>query len=471
MALGCLVAVVAMSVVRPPARPNIVLITIDTLRPDRLSAYGYDRHRTPHLDRLAAEGTLFENAFCDVTWTTPSMASVMTGRYATGHGFRTPFQTLRADATTLAELLRAHGFRTAAVIGSLPLHSIFGLSQGFALYDEDFSEPLMNVEARTGTNQLTGVDDAFRARQTFLDEKARTAGYRPDSAVSDRVIRWLQTSRREPFFLWIHYYGPHEKLTAATDVSEQHRLQVSQYDADVLIADTQVGRVLETLDALDLTARTAVVLHADHGQSLLEHSYFGHGRYLYDTVARVPLIVRWPGRVAAGQRVQRLVRNIDIFPTILEIAGVPAPAADGASLLAAADGDRGGGTYIETYLSTTWLFADVDASVPGGRVGIRRLAYRTLHWKYVVNDPVMLFDRPDSPVPEALRRRYYSEELYDVDADSAETVNVLPAHPEIADALRSAVQTQQASTATKTAPMALDDSVRARLRELGYLAD
>src|SRR5262249_29969448 len=119
---------------RAPSRRDVLLITVDPLRPDHRSAYGYTKHRTPNFDRLAQEGVLFENAFCDVTWTTPSMASVMTGRYATVHGLRTSYQRLSADATTLAEVLHANGKQTAAILGSFPVAAGFALDHSLQLY-------------------------------------------------------------------------------------------------------------------------------------------------------------------------------------------------------------------------------------------------------------------------------------------------------------------------------------------------
>src|SRR5204863_2192860 len=126
----------------PPRRANIVLITVDTLRPDHLSCYGYGAIVTPAIDRLAGEGVLFENAFADVTWTTPSMASVMTGLYAPHHGLRTSYERLAPERKTIAEYLRTNGFETAAIIGSFPLDAIFGLNQGFRAYDDHFTAPL-----------------------------------------------------------------------------------------------------------------------------------------------------------------------------------------------------------------------------------------------------------------------------------------------------------------------------------------
>jgi arylsulfatase A-like enzyme len=461
---------------RPSERPNIVLITVDTLRPDRLSSYGYAKGETPNMDRLAREGVLFENAFCDVTWTTSSMASVMTGRYATRHGFRSSHQRLAPGTTTLAGVLHAAGLQTAAIVGSFPLDSMFGLDQGFDLYDDTFTAPLMSLrqaeEATKVPDRGVGGHTEMRA---FLREKAAHDAYRTDREVSDRAISWLRAERREPFFLWVHYFGPHEKPHAVDNYFQEVRLQLDEYDTDVATADAQVGRVLVTLDDLGLARRTAVILHADHGQSLAEHNFVGHGRYVYDVIQRVPLLMRLPGRLPAGRRASQLVRNIDLLPTVLALTGVALSIpVDGKSLLPLVDGSVAGGaaeTYVETYQSANWKFADVIDSQHDVRLGFRRLGIRTLEWKFIVNDPIP-FENMDDPPPvtDEMRRRYYSAELYDLRADPGETTNVITAHPDLATLFLKKVWAYQ-SVDSSSEPMRLDDTMREKLKSLGYLAD
>ncbi len=459
-----------------PRPQNVVLITIDTMRPDRISAYGYRKHETPNLDRLAREGTLFENAFCDVTWTTPSMASVMTGLYATRHGLRSSFQKLDAGALTLAEILRAEGRQTAAIIASYPLHSVFGLNQGFDLYDEQFSAPLM-LDASIEFGPPPPVappaappSDDTEAMGWFLMNKAQGDAYRSDAEVSDRAITWLRTERRGPFFLWIHYFGPHEKptgLTGLANIAKEQEIQVAAYDPDVAIVDAEIGRVLATLDALGLADDSVLIVHADHGQSLTEHGYFGHGRNVFDPTARIPLLVRAPDRVPPGRRDPLIARNVDILPTILALLQVQnPPRVDGIDLFAPRPQGEPS-TYIETYLSATWLFSEmVD---PQRRVGFRRLALRTAQWKFVINDPIPFMDRPAEPLDEQIRRRNYQVALYDLTADPAETRNRLGDHPALGEQFRQQIFDLQTVGATKSEPIELDEATRDKLKALGYL--
>lgn len=468
---------------RPQPRTNVILITIDTMRPDRISAYGYRNHETPVLDRLAAEGTLFENAFCDVTWTTPSMVSVMTGTYATRHGFRSSFQTLTRDAVTMADVLHDRGMHTAAIIASYPLHSIFGLNQGFDLYDESFNSPLaLKEEVQFGPLPASSPvpappsNDAAAVRW-FLMEKAEHDAYRRDPEVSDRAIAWLRSERADPFFLWIHYFGPHEKPTGLIGLENQaadRELQIAAYDPDVVEVDTQIGRVLATVRELGLDANTAVVVHADHAQSIREHDYFGHGRNVFDPTAHIPLIMRLPGRIPAGRRDGTLARNVDILPTLLELLGVPRPPRlDGRDLFGSVP-SADPSVYIETYLSATRLFADVIDPQTDTRLGYRRLAVRTERWKYVINDPIPFVDSVDpspAPIDEPTRQKFYSAALYDLRADPGERRNVITEHADVVKTLHEELFRLHATPPTGAVAMPMGDETREKLKALGYLAE
>ncbi|MEO7438765.1 MAG: sulfatase [Candidatus Binatia bacterium] len=462
-----------------PRRENVILITIDTMRPDRISAYGYQKHQTPNLDRLAKEGTLFENAFCDVTWTTQSMASVMTGMYATRHGLRSSFQTLKPEAETLAEIVRDQGWDTAAIIASYPLHSLFGLNQGFKLYDENFTTALtLDERVEFGPQpafegmEVPASDDA-EAMRWFLMLKSQREAYRPDDQVSDRAIAWLRNAHKDPFFLWIHYFGPHEKPTGLVGLghaAEERQIQLAAYDPDVVTVDREIGRVLDALDDLWLTRNTVVIVHADHGQSLMEHDYFGHGQHVFDATAHIPLIVRAPGLVQLGKRDARLARNVDILPTVLGLLGVPNPIAGDGTNLFMADPKPDAAAYIETYLSATRLFADVIDPATDARLGFRRMAMRTSRWKLVINDPIPLIDEPDGPVPDDLRRLYYKAELYDLTTDPEETIDRILEQPALAEELRLAIWREQATEPTGSDDMPMNSTTRERLKALGYLA-
>ncbi|HEY2388150.1 MAG TPA: sulfatase [Candidatus Binatia bacterium] len=461
-------------------RPNVVLITVDTLRPDHLSCYGYGAIATPAIDRLASEGALFENAFADVTWTTASMASVMTGLYAPHHGIRTSYQRLSPERKTLAEYLGSQGFETAAIIGSFPLDAIFGLNQGFRTYDDRFTAPLsIDPEHPPAPGSaIEHVPSRFSADQkamnAFLTRKVEHDAYRPDDQVTDAAIDWLAAHRREPFFLWVHYFGPHEKPQPTPDYMEERRRQLAAYDPDIVVADREVGRLLDALRAAGIDDHTAVILHADHGQSLTEHGYFGHGRFIFDATQHVPLIVRPPRPLSRPLRVDHMVRNVDIMPTVLELVGAKADAGiDGASLVGALRGEAlqtPEETYVETYLSSNRLFADVIDVAKDTRLGFRRVGFRTRQWKLVMNDPVPFGDVADpEPIDPDTRRHYYHEELYDLATDPAEEHDVIRDHPDVAIALRRRVWLAQPKPTDVKAAVPIAPTTRERLKSLGYV--
>lgn len=496
-----LLAMTCSSCDRRTLATNVILITIDTLRPDRLSAYGYDGHVTTNFDRLAREGMLFEKAFVDVTWTTPSMASVMTGRYAPHHGLRSSNQRLGSEAQTIAEQLHGQGVATAAIVASYPLDSIYGLDQGFDLYDDTFSLP---VEPAAGTGSPVGadaqhapptplVDQAAKSREdrkaletiarrrtdsqretgAFMAAKAKNDAYRPDRELSDRAIEWLRAAPRKPFFLWLHYFGPHEKPQPGDSYAEWVRIWREQYDPDVLETDRQLGRLLDLLDELGLADQTAIILHADHAQSLTEHGYFGHGMNVYDATQHIPLLMRLPGKLRAGERVGRIVQNVDVFPTILALMGIDySGPMDGRSLLSASEDKAAADeiAYVETYLPASLLFGEIRNADGKVELGYRKLGVRTPKWKFVVNDPSPLSDVDDSPeVTQEIRAKFYSEELYDLEADPGETTNVIRSHRDVASRLLAEVGRRQSIAPVASEDFRLDDASRDRLRSLGYI--
>jgi arylsulfatase A-like enzyme/Tfp pilus assembly protein PilF len=305
---------------RPKAHRNLVLITLDTTRADHLGAWGWRFARTPNLDALARRGTRF--AACDTAApiTLPSHASLLTGLYPPRHGVRDNGTfALAPRVETLAERLAAAGYDTAAVVSAVVLARRHGLDQGFRVYDDDL-----------GSGYAAGTTVAERtAEHTNAAAAAALAGL------------------RAPFFLWVHYYDPHEEYrppTRFTDLPGPHRL----YDGEIAFMDEQVGELLKRLPA-----DTDVVAVGDHGEMLGEHGEASHGLLLFRGARRVPLIVAGPG-VPAGVVHEGLVRTVDVAPTLLRLAGLPAPsgaaALDGKSLLPLPPAGDGHESYSESFL-------------------------------------------------------------------------------------------------------------------------
>lgn len=280
---------------------GVVVITLDTTRADRLSPYGFMNVSLPSLERLAREGVLFDQATTVAPLTLPAHTSLFTGLLPPNHGVRDNSDAPLANTqTTLAEILRGRGFRTGAFVGSVVLDRDRGLQQGF--------------------EQYRGVDGAGGGGPETRQRRA--------DAVMNDAIGWLDTIGEAPFLLWTHLYDAHRPY----DPPEPYRSIYGHnlYVGEIAFADSQVGRLLDALDARHLLDRTVVVVTADHGEALGDHGERDHGIFVYDDVLRVPLIIRAPG--LRPSRIGEVVRLTDILPTVLGLLRVPSPDVDGVNL-------------------------------------------------------------------------------------------------------------------------------------------
>jgi choline-sulfatase len=286
-----------------PAATNLLLITIDTLRADRLGAYGYARARTPNLDALAQAGAAFDRAYAASPVTLPSHASLLTGRYPPGHGSRDNGMRVSADMPTVATALQARGLKTAAFVAAFPLDQQFGLNRGFEVY---------------GDRIPRGPD-------------GRIANERPASQVADDAIAWLKQVAPSAFFLWVHFFEPH----APYGDQSSGRSTGERYDDEIATVDREVGRLLAALGPA--RPDTIVVATGDHGEAFGEHGEYAHSIFVYDTTLRVPLIVSGPG-VRAATRVADPVTLADVAPTVMRLLGGTMKDVDGVDLSAALGG-------------------------------------------------------------------------------------------------------------------------------------
>jgi len=297
LALSCTREAPAPERARPDfSQHNLLVVTIDTLRPDRLGCYGYREAQTPHLDRLAAEGARFAHCYASAPLTLPSHAALFTGRYPFAVNVRNNGTYFLRDAeVTLAELFRQRGFATSATVAAYVLSSKFGLAQGFDAYDD-----------------ALGSGDLLR---TFTSEI-------PAAEVFRRFRRWLDRRGRGRFFAWVHFYDPHLPYAPPGEWAE--RFAADPYSGEVAYVDAHVGRILDELEARGLAARTLVVATSDHGEAFGEHGEEGHGVFCYEENIRVPLIIRGSS-VAAGTVVDERVQLVDLMPTLLELYGIAPP--------------------------------------------------------------------------------------------------------------------------------------------------
>lgn len=292
-----------------PAPPSVVIITLDTTRADRLSPYGFMNVSLPHLERLAGEGVVFDQATSVAPMTLPAHASLFTGSLPPRHGVRDNADpALAGTHTTLAEVLKTRGFRTGAFVGSVVLDADRGLKQGFDEYG-DVPAPSKNSPA---------------ARQRRAD------------AVVDDALRWMKQVAGSPYFLWVHLYDAHLPYEPPEPYASLYGH--NPYVGEIAFADSQIGRLLAAIDARAATEQTILVVAGDHGESLGDHGEQDHGVFIYESVLRVPLIVRAPA--IPPRRVGAVVRITDVMPTVLDLLGFPAPRTDGVSLVTLLTGAR-----------------------------------------------------------------------------------------------------------------------------------
>lgn len=341
----------------PPSRPNIVLILVDTLRADHVGCYGYSRPTTPWIDRLASRGERFAEALAQAPYTKASVASLFTGLFPCVHGALGPSDPIAEGAQSLAAALRGAGYVTRGYYLNSNVHALFGFDRGFDSYVHPGDEYLRSH----------GMDpsDPSRIPVSALD----------DRAIADELERLLATPPRSPFFLYLHFVGPHDPYAPPRDAPRSFvqesltpgaarffedklssneasgntlsamqyglvdvdaatlRQMVELYDTEIAFTDAQIGRVLAAFDRARLTEHTLFIVTADHGEEFRDHGGLGHGRTQYRELLHVPLVMAGPG-VASGV-VEEPVRLIDVMPTLLELAGTePANVLDGESFAA-----------------------------------------------------------------------------------------------------------------------------------------
>jgi arylsulfatase A-like enzyme/Flp pilus assembly protein TadD len=307
------------------SKPNLVLITLDSTRADRMGFLGAKGALTPNLDRLAGESIVFEHAYAQAPGSVVSHATILSGAYPQSTGMSEIGGTLSSSLLYLPEQLKTQGYRTAAFVGSIDLDPWNGLAQGFdrGFHSYDAGFRLANVGTGASPVQATRSSAANRGQRSSLTQR------RPDQVVTSAAA-WLTRSAQAPFFVWIQI-DPHSAATS--------------YDAGIAAADTAIGKLLAVLHQQKLDATTAVVVAASQGESLGAHGEETHGIFLYDETIHVPLVVRLPEAHPAAKRVPAKVRLVDIAPTLLEIAAIPVPSQmQGQSLLRIAKSRSSGGS-------------------------------------------------------------------------------------------------------------------------------
>jgi len=385
---------------------SVVLITLDTTNRDALGCYGQALPLTPHLDRLAASGIVFEQARAVAPLTLPSHTSMLTGLVPLRHGVRdNGLLPVPAGADTLAERLSAAGFQTGAFVSAVVLAAPYGLDQGFDVYD-----------APSGSRAASPTAHMLE---------------RPATETVRAALAWLRTrDRRRPFFLWVHGFEPHGPYEPPREFLE--RARGDPYLGEVAALDQAVGELLQALEAEHGLERTVVVVSGDHGEGLGDHGERTHSVLVYEKMIGVPLLVRLPGGARAGERVAAPVSVVDVTPTVLDALGLAVPAGlDGVSLLT----ERPQGSYVESYngyLNYGW------SPLAGWIEGPSKYLHGT------------------------------EPELYDLASDPGETRNLLGARSEDVARARAALERLAALPRLEASVGSLDESLAADVQALGY---
>jgi arylsulfatase A-like enzyme len=461
-------------------RPNVLLITIDTLRADHVGCYGSRTARTPAMDALAREGVVVETAISPIPLTGPSHTTLLTGLYPARHGvtLNQPIP-LKAGVRTLPEILASQGYATAAFVSGITLKDqVSTLPERFQLYDADFSR-IPFVPELLLSNSLARL---------ALRETGQPSGWfeRKAERTVEAASRWLRSrgDGGEPFFLWVHLYDPHgpytppppfDRVDGSLDGGRTHgdwygvpveergeiladprelRVLRALYAGEVSYADQQVGRLLATLRSLGLMERTLTVLTSDHGESLTEHGYyFDHSVALYEPDLRVPLLLRLPGRKWAGSRIQRLAGLTDVTPTVLDLLGLPIPRRlDGSPLLRdLATAAKAGPAPVPAVVSAVF-----QGEIAGAK---KLLALRTREHKYIRVSP---WWGDHLLIPGR-------EELYDLVRDPGEEHDLAAREPALLSRYRALAEPYWRGWLVPTRAGERSREGEKELRALGYL--
>ena len=369
---------------RTKKRPNLLVITIDTLRADHLGTYGCSRPTSPNLDAFAAKSVVFEQAQSSSSWTLPSLASLMTSLLPSTHHCETDTAILCPSYTTLAEILRDSGYDTAIVASHYFLNAGHGLQQGFTRVDTRILQDDLSITSPKVTDR--GID--------WLTDKA---------GANDGV----------PWFLWLHYFDPHAPYLRHEGISETFGTEndIDLYDGEIAFTDQHLGRLFETFERLGFAQDTIVVVVADHGEEFMEHGESKHGYDLHEEVVHVPLILRVPG--TAPRRVGATIPTVDVLPTLLELCGLKAGAdIEGRSLTGILRGDPGADADRDAPSELRWKFGSDCTSLRRGP------------WKYI----------------DQKKHDQQSMMLFDHSADPKETTNLLGSQSGVVTELRSTLR-------------------------------
>ncbi len=462
-------------------KPNIIMVVLDTLRPDHLSCYGYPKRTSPNLGQIAAEGALFTRCFSVAPWTLPSHASMFTGTYVSQHGLERGDEKLSQEMTTLAELLQREGYLTAGFSSNIWVSELTGLSRGFEYFRNAKKIPYQDVKK---LNLLQKVIKEIYLRYFF---KRYDFGAREINTMLTRFFRRVWR-RDRPFFLFINYLETHlqykpparyqsfflngEQRRRAKEINQDAakfnvgavsmsdddlEILAGLYDAEIRYVDARLGELLAILRRLRILDNTLLIVTSDHGENLGDHGLMDHQYSLHDTLIHVPLIVRYPEVFHPGSVIERPVQTVDFLPTVagllgLEDGALPDAQMQGKSFLHDVNGEVERDVFAEYLTPRTQVLERVAPQQEWARLGASLRAIRTERFKFIAASDG-------------------NDKLYDLKNDPGENDNVLSFFPEIAEKLGQRLSAWvEAIQQTSTRPrFELQEDTRRVLEGLGYI--
>ncbi len=424
---------------------NLLLITIDTVRADRLGCYGYPKKTSPNIDKLSENAVLFENAISQSAVTPVSHASIMTGLLPQNHKLRSLHggvnYELKPGQLTLAEIMKLNEYRTGGFVSAFPVTHHYGLHQGFDEWDQQF-------ENNDGKGLIT-------------DKKIVNTGnaQRRADVTASRTLNWMELNAQQPFFIWTHFFDVHDTvLKPPKEYLEQFPFALLDkintlrvlYDCELAFMDAEIGRILKQLEEMGVRENTAVAIIADHGEGLGDHKWWGHC-ILYQEQIRIPFILSIPGQ-KKGKRIRELVRSIDFLPTIVDLLSLNMPQNhhfDGKSLQALINQKREKKPRVAYSESINDLSAYYNT--PFEKESIYSL--NDGRWKFIVH-------REGSV--------YKNFELFDLETDPRELKNLYTATSQIAERLLNQLESYQSYIDNALKPI-IDENTKKQLKSLGYV--
>jgi arylsulfatase A-like enzyme len=437
--------------------PNVILIAVDTLRADHLSAYGYQASTTPTFDRLASDGTRFAKAYAQASWTRPSFGTIFTSLYPSSHRAIHKADALPDAVVTLAEVMQGAGYQTVGFANNINVAPLFGFQQGFDQYV--FLEPEFFFGATESAAQLTIYNQLRLIRERFISKKKWVENYyQPADVVSKHGLDWLAArDPQRPFFMFLHYMEPHDPYfvhpyngeayarvanpNPDPSLADKYR---AAYDGAIKFLDDELAKLFAELKKQGLYDESLIVLTADHGEEFHEHGGWWHGTTLYDEQLAVPLLIKAPKGGPSGIVNDHVVSSLDIAPTIIATAGLAVPKTMIGKAL---------GLGADAGAPRDHAFAESELE------GNSLQAYRSGGMK-------VIHANPGNP------RGLPEHQLFDVASDPGEQKDLISTQSEVANKLTAdmcTVQSHAESIAVQSTGTSIDAASEERLRALGYV--